>query len=81
MFGDSAFGFSSMEIETAIRYEMPLVVFILNNNGIFFGHEDMPDGDKSLELGVTSLKVETRYEKMAEAFGGVGIFVKTIEEL
>lgn len=36
---------------------------------------------EALEFAPTSLKPETRYEKMAEAFGGVGIFVKNHEEL
>lgn len=79
--GDSAFGFSAMEVETAIRYQMPLIIFILNNNGIFYGHEEMPEKEREMNLSPTNLGVETRYEKMAEAFGGVGIFVKTEEEL
>lgn len=33
--GDSAFGFSAMELETATRYNLPLIVIILNNNGIY----------------------------------------------
>jgi len=33
--GDSAFGFSSMELDTATRYNLPLIVIILNNNGIY----------------------------------------------
>ena len=33
--GDSAFGFSAMEIETAMRYKLPFVIVIINNNGIF----------------------------------------------
>lgn len=36
---------------------------------------------EALEFAPTSLKPETRYEKLAEAFGGVGIFVKNHEEL
>ena len=51
-----------MEIETAIRYDMPLIVFVLNNNGIFFGHEEMPENKNEANLSPTSLKVETRYE-------------------
>ena len=35
--GDSAFGFSGMEIETACRYKLPLKVIIINNNGITSG--------------------------------------------
>jgi oxalyl-CoA decarboxylase len=31
--GDSAFGFSGMEIEVACRFKMPITVIIVNNNG------------------------------------------------
>ena len=33
--GDSAFGFSGMEIETMFRYKLPIIVIIINNNGIY----------------------------------------------
>ena len=36
---------------------------------------------EALEFAPTALKPETRYEKMADAFGGKGIFVKNHEEL
>jgi thiamine pyrophosphate-dependent acetolactate synthase large subunit-like protein len=32
--GDSAFGFSGMEVETACRYKLPLKIIIVNNSGI-----------------------------------------------
>ena len=38
--GDSAFGFSGMEIETICRYELPVTTIIFNNNGVYRG--DMP---------------------------------------
>jgi 2-hydroxyacyl-CoA lyase 1 len=34
--GDSAFGFSAMELETAARYALPIIVIIINNNGLPF---------------------------------------------
>lgn len=37
--GDSAFGFSGMEIETMVRYQLPIVVVILNNGGIYSGFD------------------------------------------
>lgn len=70
-----------MELETASRYKLPLIIFILNNNGIFFGHDSMPDDELPLNLTPLNLKVDTRYEKMAEAFDGKGHFVKTHSEL
>jgi hypothetical protein len=33
--GDSAFGFSGLELEVACRFKLPIVVIIINNNGIY----------------------------------------------
>src|SRR5712672_3099034 len=35
--GDSAFGFSGMELETICRYELPVTTIIFNNNGVYKG--------------------------------------------
>lgn len=37
--GDSAFGFSGMEIETMVRYNLPIIIIIVNNGGIYGGFE------------------------------------------
>jgi oxalyl-CoA decarboxylase len=67
--GDSAFGFSGMEIETICRYELPVVTVIFNNNGVYRG--DAPGSAYS----PTGLLRDARYEKIAEAFGGAGYHV------
>ena len=64
--GDSAFGFSGMELETICRYQLPVVTVIFNNNGIYRG--DKP-GTEPSPTGLTS---NARYDKMIEAFGGIG---------
>jgi oxalyl-CoA decarboxylase len=64
--GDSAFGFSGMEIETICRYELPVVTVIFNNNGVYRG--DAPGSAYS----PTGLIRGARYEKLIEAFGGAG---------
>lgn len=85
--GDSAFGFSGMEIETMIRYQLPIVIVIVNNGGIYSGFtaEDYKSiqslGDPSLVTPPTALNVETRYEQMMNMFGKEGHFVRTIPEL
>lgn len=85
--GDSAFGFSGMEIETMIRYQLPVVIVIVNNGGIYSGFtkEEFADmqssGDPSLTTPVTALNTETRYEQMMTMFGKDGYLVKTIPEL
>jgi oxalyl-CoA decarboxylase len=67
--GDSAFGFSGMEIETICRYELPVTTVIFNNNGVYRG--DPADRPYS----PTGLLRDARYEKIIEAFGGAGYHV------
>jgi oxalyl-CoA decarboxylase len=67
--GDSAFGFSGMEIETICRYELPVTTIIFNNNGVYRG--DAPGSAYS----PTGLLRDARYEKIIEAFGGAGYHV------
>jgi len=76
--GDSAFGFSGMELETIVRYNLPVCVVVLNNNGIYKGTDVNPRGDA---MAVTQFVKNARYDQMMEAFGGVGVAAKTPEEL
>ncbi len=77
--GDSAFGFSGMEVETICRYRLPVCVVVLNNNGVYRGDEKNPAGgpDPSPLVFVK----DARYEKLMEAFGGVGAYATTPAEL
>lgn len=75
--GDSAFGFSGMEIETICRYRLPVTVVILNNGGVYRGDEE-PTGDRPAP---TVLNAGARHELLAEAFGGKGYHVTTPAEL
>lgn len=75
--GDSAFGFSGMEIETICRYRLPVTVVILNNGGVYRGDE-APHGD---DPAPTVLSARARHELIAEAFGGKGYHVSTAAEL
>ena len=77
--GDSAFGFSGMELETICRDELPVVVVIFNNNGIYKGSDVNPSG--TADLAPCSFIKGVRYDKMMEAFGGVGYDVATSAEL
>jgi oxalyl-CoA decarboxylase len=76
--GDSAFGFSGMEIETICRYNLPVCVVIFNNDGIYRGTDVNPAGD---DVATTVFVKGSRYDKMIEAFGGVGVNVTTPDEL
>jgi oxalyl-CoA decarboxylase len=77
--GDSAFGFSGMELETICRYDLPVVTIIFNNNGVYRGTDVNPTGGK--DVAPTVFVKGARYDKMIEAFGGVGYNVTTPEEL
>ncbi len=77
--GDSAFGFSGMEIETICRYNLPICVVVFNNNGIYRGTDVNPTGGK--DVATTVFVKDARYDKMMEAFGGVGVYATSPDEL
>ena len=77
--GDSAFGFSGMEVETICRYNLPVCVVILNNNGVYGGTDVNPTGGP--DVAPTVFVKGARYDKMMEAFGGVGVNATTPAEL
>ncbi|HEX3645086.1 MAG TPA: oxalyl-CoA decarboxylase [Vicinamibacterales bacterium] len=76
--GDSAFGFSGMEVETLCRYNLPVCVVIFNNDGIYRGTDVNAAGP---DPAITVFVKGARYDKMIEAFGGVGVNATTPDEL
>ncbi|KAK9828489.1 hypothetical protein WJX72_000277 [[Myrmecia] bisecta] len=90
--GDSAFGFSGMECETIARYQLPIVVIIFNNNGIYGGdrREDRlrqaaargaQAGGFSQDPIPTAFVADSRYELIMEAFGGESFSVNSSSQL
>lgn len=77
--GDSAFGFCGMEIETVCRYNLPICVVIFNNNGIYRGDDENLSGGE--DPATTVFVKDSRYEKMMEAFGGVGVYATSPGDL
>jgi oxalyl-CoA decarboxylase len=77
--GDSAFGFSGMEIETICRYHLPIVTVVFNNGGIYRGDDVNRSG--CADPAPTVLMKEARYEKLIEAFGGEGHYAADPESL
>ncbi|MFV1972610.1 MAG: oxalyl-CoA decarboxylase [Thiohalobacterales bacterium] len=75
--GDSAFGFSGMELETITRYNLPVTVIIMNNGGIYKGDEAGHDHQVSCMV----FNPRTRYDQMMIALGGEGYRATTPEEL
>ncbi|XP_028926552.1 2-hydroxyacyl-CoA lyase 1 [Ornithorhynchus anatinus] len=85
--GDSAFGFSGMEVETICRYNLPILIIVVNNNGIYQGFdantwkEILKLGDTTIVAPPVSLLPNSHYEQVMTAFGGKGYFVQTPQEL
>ena len=77
--GDSAFGFSGMEIETICRYNLPVCIVVFNNGGIYRGSDVNPTGGE--DVAPTVFVKSARYDKMMEAFGGLGFNVTSPDEL
>ena len=77
--GDSAFGFSGMEIETICRYKLPVCIVVFNNGGIYRGTDKNPSG--GADVATTVFVKDARYDKMMEAFGGVGVYATSPDEL
>jgi oxalyl-CoA decarboxylase len=76
--GDSAFGFSGMEVETICRYNLPVCIVIMNNNGVYRGTDKDPTGR---DPAPTVFVKNARYDRIIEAFGGVGVNATTPAEL
>ncbi|MDT5402087.1 MAG: oxalyl-CoA decarboxylase [Mycobacterium sp.] len=76
--GDSAFGFSGMELETICRYRLPVVVVVLNNGGVYRG-----DGTNtaSTDPAPTTLMPHARHDRLIEAFGGKGYQATTRQQV
>jgi len=77
--GDSAFGFSGMEVETICRYNLPVCVVVMNNNGVYRGTDVNPTG--GADVAPTVFVKGARYDKLMEAFGGVGVTANTPTQL
>ena len=77
--GDSAFGFSGMEVETICRYNLPVCVVVFNNNGVYRGTDVNPTGGP--DVAPTVFVKGARYDKLMEAFGGVGVHATKPAEL
>ncbi|MDM0000985.1 oxalyl-CoA decarboxylase [Variovorax sp. J22P240] len=77
--GDSAFGFSGMEVETICRYNLPVCIVVFNNNGVYRGTDVNASG--GADVAPTVFVKNARYDKLMEAFGGVGVHATTADEL
>jgi oxalyl-CoA decarboxylase len=76
--GDSAFGFCGMEVETICRYDLPVCIVIFNNGGIYRGTDVNAGGS---DPATTVFVKAARYDKIMEAFGGIGVQAETPDAL
>jgi oxalyl-CoA decarboxylase len=79
--GDSAFGFSGMEVETICRYKLPVCIVVFNNNGVYKGTDVNPRFADRGDVAPTVFVKGARYDMMMTAFGGVGVVAATPAEL
>ncbi|WOK93450.1 2-hydroxyacyl-CoA lyase [Canna indica] len=82
--GDSGFGFSAMEVETLVRYQLPVVVIVFNNGGVYGGDRRTPEeitGPYKDDPAPTSFVPDSQYHVLMQSFGGKGYKVETPEEL
>ncbi len=78
--GDSAIGFSGMEMETLARYNLPAKIVVLNNGGIGPGMPEIPK-DPMINMKPNALIYGARYDKIMEDFGGKGFFVEDPKDI
>ena len=76
--GDGAFGFNAMELDTAVRHKLPVVVIV--------GADGVWGIDYHQQVGLYGRVVATelrpsRYDRLAEALGAHGEYVERAEEL
>eukprot|EP00850_Spirogloea_muscicola_P000229 SM000001S04631 [mRNA] locus=s1:1303987:1308811:- [translate_table: standard] len=82
--GDSAFGFSGMEVETMVRYKLPIVIIVMNNGGVYGGERRAPVSLPeaiALDPAPTAFVPDAKYDLLMEAFGGKGYYITTSQEL
>ncbi|KAI5077879.1 hypothetical protein GOP47_0007703 [Adiantum capillus-veneris] len=82
--GDSAFGFSGLEVETIVRYGFPIIVIVFNNGGVYGGDRRNPEdieGPHKADPAPTSFVPDAKYHALMEAFGGKGYCATTPQEL
>jgi acetolactate synthase-1/2/3 large subunit len=76
--GDGALGFYIAELDTAVRYQLPLVLIVGNDAG--WGLERELQGAVEGTTAACELR-STRYDRITEAFGGAGETVECLDQV
>jgi acetolactate synthase I/II/III large subunit len=78
--GDGALGLNGMELETAVRFRLPMTVVVGNDGG--WGQIRNPQlSFFGAERAVATSLPTTRFDQMAEALGGRGVLVRDPKEI
>ena len=78
--GDTAFAFNGMDMETAVRHNVPVIIVVVNNEGHSGAITQKAYYPADAER-VTMFQPDSRYEAIMRAFGGYGDFVETPDQL
>ena len=78
--GDGTFGFHAMEIDTAVRCHLPIIV-ITGNDARWNAEHQIQVRDYGPERAIGCQLRPTRYDKMVEALGGYGELVQSPDDL
>jgi thiamine pyrophosphate-dependent acetolactate synthase large subunit-like protein len=79
--GDFALGLSVMELETAVRHDLPIVVIVGNNHGNGGRLRQETFWSDQNQEPVWQFTLGVRYDLMMRAMGGEGIFIEHIKEI
>ena len=77
VWGDAAIGFTGMDFETAVRERIPILSVLFNNFSMAIEIPIMPVSQQ--KYGSTD--ISGNYAKMAEAFGGYGERIETVDQI
>ena len=78
--GDGAFGLTAMEVDTAVRHKLPVIVIVSNNAGwgdVRYEQDELFGPGRHVASNLPG----ARYDRLAEALGGHGERVERLEDL
>ncbi|KKK25843.1 putative 2-hydroxyphytanoyl-CoA lyase [Aspergillus rambellii] len=79
--GDSAFGFSAMEIETLARYRIPALIYVVNNSGIYHGDSTSESAWKALQDQTASNDTKADGKDTAKGLRSTSLLYETRYEM
>jgi acetolactate synthase I/II/III large subunit len=78
--GDGSFGLSAMEVDTAVRHDLPVIVIVSNNAGwgdVRYEQDELFGTGRHIASNLPGV----RYDRLANALGGHGARIERLEDL